>query len=407
MTAGTVFSFTVTAETAAEQRGDGLHRHGDVLQQRSWRLDGAAGRRDLGDGIGTFSATLSTAGSQTLSAADTVATSITAGTAAVTVSRGFGQSLCGTAPATSPVGSGFDSTVVAEDQFNNTATSYAGTVVLSSSDTGATLEAGKVLTNGVGTFSATLVTSGNQTLTAADSVTTSVNGTAVVDVGAVVQPATHFVLSAPSNVTVGTVFNFTVTAETAGNTAATSYTGTVTFSSSDHGASTVLPVDATLVNGIGTFSATLSTAGSQTLSAADTVATSITAGTAAVTVTATSASHFVVSAPATSSVGGGFNLTVIAEDKFNNTATSYAGTVVLSSSDTGATLEAGKVLTNGVGTFSATLVTSGNQTLTAADSVSSSINGTRGRRGGGPAGDSLCIRARRALQRQGRYSASR
>ena len=376
VTAGTVFSFTVTAETAGNTAatsytGTVTFSSSDHGASTVLPVDAT-----LVNGIGTFNATLSTSGAQTLTAADTVATSITAGTAALTVTATTASHFVVTAPATSSAGTGFDLTVVAEDKFNNTATSYAGTVVLSSSDTGATLEGGKVLTNGIGTFSATLVTSGSQTLTAADSVTSSINGTAVVDVGAVVQPATHFVLSAPSNATAGTVFSFTVTAETAGNTAATSYTGTVTFSSSDHGTSTVLPADATLVNGIGTFNATLTTVGSQTLSAADTVATSITAGTATVTVTATSASHFVVTAPASSSAGTGFDLTVVAEDKFNNTATSYAGTVVLSSSDTGATLEGGKALTNGVGTFSATLVTSGNQTLTAADSVSSSVNGT-------------------------------
>ncbi|MGA3882053.1 hypothetical protein ACPCYY_19660, partial [Bacillus pumilus] len=49
---------------------------------------------------------------------------------------------------------------------------------------------------------------------------------------------------------------------------ATGYTGTVHFTSTDGIA--VLPADTTLTNGVGTFSETLDTAGSQTITATDT-----------------------------------------------------------------------------------------------------------------------------------------
>ena len=68
-------------------------------------------------------------------------------------------------------------TVTAQDQFNNTATGYAGTVHFTSSDGNATLPADSTLTNGVGTFNATLKTAGNQTITATDTVTNSITGT--------------------------------------------------------------------------------------------------------------------------------------------------------------------------------------------------------------------------------------
>src|SRR5216684_2213942 len=88
------------------------------------------------------------------------------------------------------------------------------------------------------------------------------------------------------------------------------------------------------------------------------------------------ATHFSVSAPASATAGTAFNFTVTALDQFNNTATGYAGTVHFTSSDGAATLPANSTLTNGVGTFSATLKTAGAQTITATDTVTASITGT-------------------------------
>src|SRR5207302_11225751 len=89
---------------------------------------------------------------------------------------------------------------------------------------------------------------------------------------------------------------------------------------------------------------------------------SITGTSNAIAVGAAAASHFAVSAPASATAGSAFNFTVTALDALNNTATSYAGTVHFTSSDGAATLPANSTLTNGTGTFSATLRTPGNQT---------------------------------------------
>lgn len=80
---------------------------------------------------------------------------------------------------------------------------------------------------------------------------------------------THFVVSAPSVATAGSAFTFMVTAQDQANNP-TAYAGIVHFTSTDGAA--VLPADSTLVNGTGTFSATLTTVGSQTITATDTVA---------------------------------------------------------------------------------------------------------------------------------------
>src|SRR5215831_4003094 len=81
-------------------------------------------------------------------------------------------------------------------------------------------------------------------------------------------PATHFSLSAPAFATAGTAFSFTVTALDSTNAIATGYNGTVHFTASDAQAS--LPANATFSNGQATFSATLKTAGNQTITATDT-----------------------------------------------------------------------------------------------------------------------------------------
>src|SRR5207248_1828043 len=125
--------------------------------------------------------------------------------------------------------------------------------------------------------------------------------------------ATHFTVSAPSNATAGNSFNFTVTAQDQFNNTATSYGGTVHFTSSDGQA--VLPADSTLTNGTGTFSATLDTAGSQTITATDTNTSSITGTSNSILVSAAAATHFTVSAPASATAGNAFSFTVTALDQ--------------------------------------------------------------------------------------------
>ena len=80
--------------------------------------------------------------------------------------------------------------------------------------------------------------------------------------------ATQFSLSGPPASSTGIVFTFTVTAQDAANDLVASYSGTVHFTSTDPRA--VLPADSMLVGGTKTFSATLTNAGMQTITATDT-----------------------------------------------------------------------------------------------------------------------------------------
>jgi uncharacterized protein (TIGR03437 family) len=372
-TAGSAFSFTVTA---LDQGGNTATEYAGTVHFTS--TDGSAtlpADSTLTNGVGTFSATLKTAGNRTITATDTVTSSITGTSGTITVNAAAATKFVVSAASPETVGTAFNVTVTAQDQFGNTATGYAGTVHFTSTDPSATLPANSTLTNGVGTFSVTLKTPGARTITATDTVTSSITGTSnsiTVNPGA----ATTFVVTAPSSGTAGTAFNFTVTAlDQFGNTA-TGYAGTVHFTSTD-GLAT-LPANSTLTNGVGTFSATLKTAGNQTITATDTVTSSITGTSNTIAITPAAASHFSVTAPGSAVPNDSFNFTVTALDQFNNTATGYSGTVHFTSSDGSATLPANSTLTNGVGTFSATLKTAGNQTITATDTVNSSITGTSG-----------------------------
>jgi hypothetical protein len=82
---------------------------------------------------------------------------------------------------------------------------------------------------------------------------------------------------APSSVTQGVAFTFTVTTLDAYGNVATGYTGTVHFTSSDAAAS--LPENFTFLSsdaGVETFVAIFNTTGSQSLTATDTLTPSIT-----------------------------------------------------------------------------------------------------------------------------------
>jgi hypothetical protein len=374
-TAGSGFNFTVVAETPSNAIDTSYSGtvHFTSSDSLATSGNGLPANTTLNNGQGIFIATLKTAGHQTLVATD-VSSALITGSTTITVSAAPASHFSVGAPTTANAGTGFAFTVTALDPFNNVANSYAGTVVFTNSAAGATLPANSTLVNGTGTFSATLNTAGSQTLTAADSVTSTINGTAAINV---IATSDHLVLSAPGNATAGANFVFTVTAENSSNAIDTGYKGTVTFSSSD--SIGVLPANITLVNGQGIFSATLKTAATQTLTAADTVGATITAGTTTITVSAAAASHFTVNAPSAATAGTGFGFTVTALDPFNNVAKGYTGIVTFTTSDHNTVvppvLPANSTLVNGVGTFNATLSTVGSQTITATDSAVSSITG--------------------------------
>ena len=92
----------------------------------------------------------------------------------------------------------------------------------------------------------------------------------------------------------------------------------------------------------------------------------------------TAATHFAVLAPSSVTAGAAFNVTVTALDQLNNPVAGYTGTVHFTSTAGAAVLPADSMLTSGVGTFSTTLNSLGNQTISVFDTADNSILGISG-----------------------------
>jgi hypothetical protein len=275
-------------------------------------------------------------------------------------------------------------TVTALNAGGSIDTGYTGTVHFTSSDPQAVLPADYTFTTadqGVHTFTATLKTAGSQSLTATDTATGSVTGS---DTGITITPAAAAALvfsGVPGSTTAGSVFTVTVMAKDAYGNTATGYTGTVHFTSSDPRA--VLPANYTFTSndaGKHTFSATLKTAGTQTVTASDTVTGSITGTSSGVVVSPAAASKFLLSAPSGVKQGVAFRVTLTVEDAYGNVVTGYRGTVHFSSSDGTATLPANYTFSAadaGVHTFTGLVLRKkGKQTLTATDTQNSALTAT-------------------------------
>jgi hypothetical protein len=228
-------------------------------------------------GVATFNNLKPTkAGSFTLHATDGTLTA--ADSTSFNVTPGAAVTFAFDVPASISAGQSFDITVDAKDAFNNTATGYTGVIHFTSSDLQAMLPSDTMFTaadGGVRTIAGgtILKMSGNQTITATDTVATSpsITGTSA---SVLVNPgdATVLVVSAPAAIeTAGVPFDVTVKAQDAYGNTATGYVGPIHFTITDPKADPL--GDYTFVpatdKGIHTFSATLHSAGQWTVKATD------------------------------------------------------------------------------------------------------------------------------------------
>jgi hypothetical protein len=179
-------------------------------------------------------------------------------------------------------------------------------------------------------------TSGIATITVVDENTVAVGNDFVVDDFAFTSPATNHLTVTPQltgSVTAGSGFGLTVTAEDASGNTLTSFNGSVAVAlATNPGGSTLGGMlTATAQNGVAKFSGlTLNKVGmGYTLLVTATGLASATAGPFNVT-PATATQLFVTTQPQGSVlVGAGFGLVAVAEDKFENLATSFGGTVAV------------------------------------------------------------------------------
>src|SRR5206468_12312425 len=161
-------------------------------------------------------------------------------------------------------------TVTARDSFGNVATSDNGLVHLSSSDPATVLPADFSLANGIGTGSVKLLTEGDQTLSVTDVANPALTASEVVT-GTPAAAGSFVVTGYPSSVA-GVAQTFTVRVIDILGKLATKYTHTVYFSSSDFQAGLPLSYTFTAADaGVHTFTATLKTAGSRSITVSDPV----------------------------------------------------------------------------------------------------------------------------------------
>ena len=308
---------------------------------------------NVSGGKNQFHVSIDCAGSYSLTATDDANSGpLSTGTSSQFVITGRAcvsgeQSTISASPTSITFGGTSAITVQAKDASGNNLTTSAGTVTLST--TLGTVTA--ATDNGNGTYSATFSGTSVGTATISGTIGGQTIGTnAIVTVGQA---------AASCSVT-----GYNVTYDANAHTASGSCIGV--------GGSTVgtLDLSGTTHTNVGTYtdSWSFSDSSGNYASQSGSVTDAITPG---------QATYFSVTAPADVTAGTAFHVTVTAKDQYGNTATGYSGTVHFTSTDTGSrvSLPADSTLTNGTGTFSATLVTIGNQTITATDTSSSSITG--------------------------------
>ncbi|MBJ6759422.1 Ig-like domain-containing protein [Myxococcaceae bacterium JPH2] len=325
--------------------------------------------------------TLKTAGSQTVTATDTVNAALTA-SLTVEVSSSGGQSVTLEGlPSTVVAGSARSLTVTVRDSYGNISSDYAGTVHFTSTDAQAVLpadaafmpgDAGRKVFPGV-----VLKTAGSRAVTVTDVANAALSGSAstVVEPG----PAASLTLAvANASPVSGAPVSATVTARDAHGNVATGYVGRVAFTSTD--AQAQLPGDYLFVAsdaGAHVFSVTFLTAAPGSLTVTDTAQSTLTAN-VAVTPVAGPAATFSVQAEAGPYVAGApvsFDLTV--RDAHGNVSTGYVGTVHVSASDAQAVLPADQTFSaadSGRHTFSVAFHTAGSQTVTFTDTADASLS---------------------------------
>jgi hypothetical protein len=257
-TAGTPASFTVTAKQADGATATSYTGTVYFTSSDSQAVLPAAYTFTAADaGVHTFSATLKTAATQSITVTDTLMNRLTGSETGITVTPAVPSTLSVAGfPSPTTAGASGSFTVTARDAYGNITRGYTGTVHFTSSDGKASLPANYTFTaadGGVHTFSATLKTAGTQSITATDTATASISGS---DTGITVNPgaAAQFIISAPPSVTAGATFSLNVTVEDAYGNVVTSYTGTVHFSSTD--AKATLPKNYTFTTsdrGVHTF----------------------------------------------------------------------------------------------------------------------------------------------------------
>ena len=276
-TAGTNFNVTVTANSANGSVATGYSGSVTLAASNGQAIDLVTARPFV-NGVAVETVTLFTADTSTLTA---TASAVKGASASINVQSGAAFAFLFGAPSSATAGTGFGVAVMAKDASGNTVTGFSGNVTFASSD-GQTVPvvAQTAFINGTAIFGIVLSRQDTVTLTAASGPVKGTSASISVKSGA----AFAFLFGAPSSATAGTGFGVEVMAKDAYGNTITSFSGNVTFASSDGQTAPVVARTA-FINGAAIFAIVLNTPDTVRLTAASGMI-SGTSSSVAVTVTA-------------------------------------------------------------------------------------------------------------------------
>ena len=278
------------------------------------------------NGVGFLTIIPRTLGNQTITATD--ATNGFSATETVLVTPGQGVSFTVTPVTNAVAGTVQSMRVTVYDAFGNVSTVYTGSMRVSSSDpTVSGFYTFTAADAGVHTFSVALTRAGTQSVTVADIATPAMSLTQTGIVVTAAAAASITVTPLVSTVA-GVAQSVTITARDVYGNLATSYRGTLAFTSSDLQVA-MLPTYAFTAADAGshTFSVTFKSSRGQTFTATDTVTPAMTYFQLDIMVSAAAMTGFAFRVPSGATAGVAFSVTVTAVDAFGNPITGYTGRV--------------------------------------------------------------------------------
>lgn len=350
-TAGVPFGIRITAQDQFDNTASSFTGTVDVTSNRTGSAGLTTSAAFTAGVLAAHNVTLTQAGSgATITATRTggteTGTSTTFTVNAAAVQHFVVEAAAGGPIGTQIAGTPFSIRITAQDQFNNTAAGFTGTVDVTSNRAGsAGLTTSAAFTAGVlASHSVTLTQSGTgATITATRSGGTE-TGTSVSFAVDPAGPARFDVEAAGGGPigtqTAGAPFNVRITARDASGNVATSFTGTVNVTSNRAGSAGLTTSAAFSAGVLATHSVTLTQSGSSSTITATRTGGTETGTSNAFTVNAAALAKFAVEAQgggaiATQTAGVAFNVRVTAQDQFNNTVTAFTGTVDVTSNRAG------------------------------------------------------------------------
>jgi hypothetical protein len=337
-TAGAPFNVSVTAKDAFDNVATGFSGTVDLTSNRTCSAGCTTTAAFTNGVLASASVTLRQTGSATITATQT-GSSETGTSGTFTVGAAVLDHFSIGPVAAQTAGAAFNIGITAQDAYDNTATTFTGTVDLTSNRTcsaGCTTTA--AFTNGVlASASVTLTQTGSATITATQTGSSETGTSSAFAVNAAA--VTHFVVAAigGGNIgtqTAGTPFNVSITAEDASNNTATGFSGTVDLTS-NRACSAGCTTTVTFTAGVlASTSVTLTQSGGGSRITATHTGAGETGTSNAFNVIAGAPTHFSIGPIAAQTAGAPFNVSITAQDAFNNTATGFSGTVDVTSNRT-------------------------------------------------------------------------